>query len=917
MSLVDERRRKMKKRFTRIVMSMLLIVSMLTGILPPQSMEAEAKNGEEANVDSVIAYFVDVGDKDPATINTGDKFGVNNSVTDQIYGEDPGTGKIWGVNEATEATALSNYEDGMDKKLSFRCGVTDNNVIYKFELSEGVYDIEVGIPHYPWGPRIVDVMVTEGENTQQIASEIKTAEIPEGDVQVVGDVLEATGTEVTLEVTKNPSSSWDPLVSYIIIYDRAAAKEEVDALLVNAKSYSSADYTEESYGNLEIAIQNAESIDLQADTTNYICTVRDELQAAMDALVRKTLRENVDPVIAYFVDAGAYDPTVLNGNDKFGTYNSVVDQAYGVDSGTGYSWGYKGETVKFHNTVEGMTKEESSRFGASSWDFGYTFTLAEGMYDVEIYIPNENSARVFDIYATDKNGENKLTSSSIQAGDGPFTLDYTIESSGLDSEVVIDFRKPDSTYWDPVVSYIIIYDIQAATQAFEALITEAEGYQAEGYREDSYQVLQEAIAAAKAVNVSELEFQGKGAKAEIVKLQAAIDNLIIANHYFVSFAAAEKTGGTIPEGSYVEAGAEYVIPSSSLTRTGYVFEGWSYGGTTYQAGQSITMPSGDIVLTAVWEKTYKITFAKGGGAGTLPANIVDKAGTTVTLPDSSLSKIDYTFAGWNDGTATYQAGTEFVIPSSDVTLTAVWEANRTYTISFANGGGTGTLPSDIVSEADNPVTLPDSSLSRNGYTFVGWSDGTTTYQAGDILMMPAADMVLTAVWKAEPIVVKTYTVQFASSGGSKVQNQQVKEGQKAVMPKNPTRKDYNFTGWYNGSQKYNFSSAVTGDLKLTAKWKKVTVAKATLLKVTNKKGKKASLKIKKVSGAKGYQVLYALDKKFKKGKKQISFKKTTKTITKLKKGKTYYFKVRAYKLDSTGKKVYGKYSNYRKLLNIK
>ena len=42
-------------------------------------------------------------------------------------------------------------------------------------------------------------------------------------------------------------------------------------------------------------------------------------------------------------------------------------------------------------------------------------------------------------------------------------------------------------------------------------------------------------------------------------------------------------------------------------------------------------------------------------------------------------------------------------------------------------------------------------------------------------------------------------------------------------------------------------------------------------------------------------------------------KSTSKTITKLKKGKTYYVKVRAYTKDSKGKKVYGKYSNVKKV----
>ena len=66
----------------------------------------------------------------------------------------------------------------------------------------------------------------------------------------------------------------------------------------------------------------------------------------------------------------------------------------------------------------------------------------------------------------------------------------------------------------------------------------------------------------------------------------------------------------------------------------------------------------------------------------------------------------------------------------------------------------------------------------------------------------------------------------------------------------------------------------------------------------------------KVTGAKGYQLQYALNKKFKK-KKSIQTKKTKYTIKKLKKKKTYYIRVRAYKMNGK-KKVYGKWSTVKK-----
>lgn len=104
--------------------------------------------------------------------------------------------------------------------------------------------------------------------------------------------------------------------------------------------------------------------------------------------------------------------------------------------------------------------------------------------------------------------------------------------------------------------------------------------------------------------------------------------------------------------------------------------------------------------------------------------------------------------------------------------------------------------------------------------------------------------------------------------------------------------------------------------KATPKPAKVVKApsKPVIKSVTNVKGKKMVVKLKaKVKGAKGYQLTYATNSRFTQAKKSVDMKSTSKTITKLKKGKTYYVKVRAYVRDTKGKNVYGKYSNVKKV----
>jgi uncharacterized repeat protein (TIGR02543 family) len=165
--------------------------------------------------------------------------------------------------------------------------------------------------------------------------------------------------------------------------------------------------------------------------------------------------------------------------------------------------------------------------------------------------------------------------------------------------------------------------------------------------------------------------------------------------------------------------------------------------------------------------------------------------------------------------------------------------------------------------------------------------------------------------------ITVYKITYKTNGGT-LSSKAVKsyDVTKAVTLVNPTRKEYTFAGWYSDSKFKNKVSSIkkgsTGNKTLYAKWTKVSVSKTTLTKVTNAKGKKLTATWKKVSGAKGYQLSYSIDKNFKKSISKL-VTKTSYTATKLTKGKTYYVRVRAYKIDSAGNKVYAKWSNVKKI----
>ncbi len=209
----------------------------------------------------------------------------------------------------------------------------------------------------------------------------------------------------------------------------------------------------------------------------------------------------------------------------------------------------------------------------------------------------------------------------------------------------------------------------------------------------------------------------------------------------------------------------------------------------------------------------RIEIDANGGVGGSGSQTVQK-GTTVTL--EAPTKEGYLFKGWKDEKGnSYPAGEDGKVKitvTGDMTLTAVWEA-RTFTVTYVLLDGKTRTETAAYGKT---VTLGEE--PRTGYTFVGWKDGEKVYQAGETITV-TGDMTLTAVWEA-----RTFTVTYVLLDG-KTRTETAAYGQNVTLVEEP-RTGYTFVGWKDGEKVYHAGETitVTGDMTLTAEWKKLPSA---------------------------------------------------------------------------------------------
>lgn len=266
--------------------------------------------------------------------------------------------------------------------------------------------------------------------------------------------------------------------------------------------------------------------------------------------------------------------------------------------------------------------------------------------------------------------------------------------------------------------------------------------------------------------------------------------------------------GAIDFYDFYFAGDTITLPTTDPTREGYSFEGWSVkvipdendadhldadgaddaaDETLLKAGDTYTITAGGVIFTAQWKlNTYII-------ASDLRIN-----GDTANLADGKTYAWTHRYGGNYGETIDYQP----MFDALKARALAVDAANEPYDAEIK------------LCFPGNKNKLFNETILTYGQEGGGWNPGVknTAY-----------------IWG---YATTSYEVIFNSDGGSAVDTQIVKYGEKAVKPEDPTMKGYNFLGWFDkDGNPFDFDTEITHKTELKAQWEKKDYIIASDLRV--------------------------------------------------------------------------------------
>ncbi len=214
------------------------------------------------------------------------------------------------------------------------------------------------------------------------------------------------------------------------------------------------------------------------------------------------------------------------------------------------------------------------------------------------------------------------------------------------------------------------------------------------------------------------------------------------------------TNGSYVQTQTINEGGKVTKPADPTHSEGNPFIEWEYQGSAYNFNTTVTK---DMTLDAVWGNTsFTVNFSTGyesDGLSVPQQTVVDGQIALEPTKDSLPYRTGYEITGWTSGGVPYDFDSTV---SGNLSLTAIWSAVNTYTVTLDTSTINESLDVSVTSQKVNEgrtMVLPSVSLTSsvnstdilNGWMYVDSSN--STFVEFDTSAVVTSNVTLIPNWK--------------------------------------------------------------------------------------------------------------------------------------------------------------------------
>ena len=277
--------------------------------------------------------------------------------------------------------------------------------------------------------------------------------------------------------------------------------------------------------------------------------------------------------------------------------------------------------------------------------------------------------------------------------------------------------------------------------------------------------------------------------------ESVLEDLTITARYSVlSYVATYYDGSQYLGEITAEYGQAFTVPATP-TKDGYSFDGWYSDSALTTKYDFTNIATADICIYAKFDEieleTYTVIFFVDNEPISTQEIYSGKDAVAPGIP----TKVGHTFTGWEG---------DFTNVSADVNVSAIF-TKEVYTVNFYEEDEITLI--DSVSVDYGEQAIEPSAPSIDGLYFIRWSEDVNCV---------TGNMEVYAIY--DSVVVNVY---FREIDDSSISTASVQYNGNASIPRTPSKMGFIFSGWYvdkQFSQAFDFSTAITEDTTLYAKW---------------------------------------------------------------------------------------------------